>query len=598
MPVKHDIVNEIIERADIIDIINEYTRLTQKGKNYMGLCPFHREKTPSFSVSREKQLYHCFGCGASGNVITFIEKIENVDFQGAIKILADRLGIDIQEEDRPHSKEIEILYRINSIAGRYFYKNLYLREGKNAYTYLKNRGLNNDDIRRFGIGYSLPRWDGLLKYLKSLGYDEEIIEKAGLAIKGTKGYYDRFRGRVIFPIFNEEGMVAGFGGRVLDDSKPKYLNSPETIIYNKSRTLYGLNIARKSKEKSLIIVEGYMDCIALQKYGFLNTVASLGTSLTLPQARLLKKYADEVYICYDSDIAGQEATLRGLKILDKLNVRIKIVSLPEGKDPDEFIKLRGKDDFSELIENAIYYKEYLIMRLAQRYNLEDLEQKSRFVNDALRVIADVEDEIEVDNYIKMISGLAKVSINAVRTQYDKFVNRRSEVFKPKMYINGNNRDNRYMNENFQKDIDRLENAYINAEKIIIYNILRNNDLEPDIYEKINPDIFEDEFIKKVYKIIYLLYKNQEDINEKRILSELTEDDLSRFLDLMKGEYPINIDIEKFIEDFLTYKKMRVLEEALRESKTKGDSKTVMELQKQLIRYRLSLAERGYVYVRK
>lgn len=597
MSIKQNTVNEIIERVDIIDIINEYTRLTQKGKNYMGLCPFHREKTPSFSVSRDKQLYHCFGCGASGNVITFVEKIENVDFQAAIKILADRVGIDIEEKGDPHSKEMDLLFGINSVAGIYYYKNLYTKDGEKAYSYLKNRGLNDDDIKRFGLGYSLPKWDGIRRYLNSKGYDNDVIEKAGLIIKGKNGYYDRFRDRIIFPIFNQDGRVAGFGGRVLDDSKPKYLNSPETIIYNKRNILYGLNIAKKVRDRALIIVEGYMDCIALQKSGFLNTVATLGTSLTMSQARLLKKYADEVYICYDSDVAGQEATLRGLKILDKLNVRIRIISLPEGKDPDEFIKLKGKDAFSELIKDAVNYKEHLIMRMAHRYNLEDLGQRSQFVNGALKTIIDVKDEVELEGYVKLISSLSKVSINAVSAQYDRFVNKNLNIFKPEMYINGNSRDNRYMNVNFQKDIVRLSNAYINAEKIIIYNILKNIDSLSDIYEKINPDMFEDTFVKKVYNIIHTLYMKKDEINEMRILSELTEDEINKYYSLMSGEYPINIDINKFIDDFQIYKKMQMLEEALKESKVKGDSKTVMELQKQLIRYRQSLAEGGYFDVR-
>ncbi len=598
MSIDQDTINEVIERTDIVDIINEYTHMTQKGKNYMGLCPFHHEKSPSFSVSREKQLYHCFGCGASGNVITFVEKMENVDFPGAIKILADRAGIDIEEKDNPHSQEMDLLFKINSAAGLYFYKNLYTGQGRGAHAYLANRGLNDEDIKRFGIGYSLPSWDGLIRHLNAKGYGNEVIEKAGLIIKGKKGYYDRFRNRVIFPIFNREGRVAGFGGRVMDDSKPKYLNSPETMVYNKRKLLYGLNIAKKSRERSLIIVEGYMDCITLQRSGFLNSVASLGTSLTMSQARLLKRYANEVYICYDSDTAGQEATLRGLKILDNLSMRIKIISIPEGKDPDEFIKLNGSDAFSQLIDGAVNYREYLIMRAARKYDAEDIDQKSQFVNQAVKIIANLEDEVEVEGYIKLISSMSKVSINAVRAQYDKFVNSNSNILQPKMYITGNNRDNRYMNENFQKEIENSPNAYINAEKIIIYNILKKGEILPDIYDKIDPDMFEDEFIKRVYNIIHTLYKNKEEVNENRILSDLTGDDLGRFHDLMNGEYPINIDVNKFIEDFLTYKKMQTLERDLIESKTKNDSKTVMELQKKLIGYRQSLAERGYFYVRK
>jgi DnaB-helicase binding domain of primase./DnaB-like helicase N terminal domain./Toprim domain. len=341
-----------------------------------------------------------------------------------------------------------------------------------------------------------------------------------------------------------------------------------------------------------------MDCIALQKYGFLNTVASLGTSLTIQQARLLKRYTNDVCICYDSDLAGQEATLRGLKILDRLSMRVKIISLPEGKDPDEFLKINGSEGFYKLIESAVYYKEYLIRSLAKNYNVDDIEQKSRFVNEALKIIVDSNDAVEVENYISIISSLARISINAVRTQYNKYVNRDLEVFNSKMYINGNNRYNRYMNVNFQKDIDKISNAYINAEKIIVFNIINNKKLTPELYKKINPEMFEDKIIMKIYMIICELYKNKKDINEKDILSGLTGDEANYFMNLMKGEYPIDIDIEKFIEDFLTYKKMKVLEKALQESKMKDDNKTVMELQKQLIKCRLSLAERSNTYVRK
>ncbi len=599
MSIDHDKVNEVIERNDIVDVINEYTRITQKGKNYMGLCPFHREKTPSFSVSQEKQLYHCFGCGASGNIITFIEKMENVDFRGAVKILADRAGIDIEDKESPASRKRERLFKLNSAVGLYFYKTLYTKQGENARSYLKGRGLDDNAIKHYGIGYAPPGWDDLLKYLNLKGYDNETLEKAGLIIKGKKGYYDRFRHRVIFPIFNQYGRVAGFGGRVLDNSKPKYLNSPETVVYNKRNILYGLNLAKKSRKRSYIIVEGYMDCIALQKSGFLNTVASLGTSLTISQGRLLKRYANEAYICYDADIAGQEATLRGLKILDKLNMRIKIILIPEGKDPDEFIRSNGKEAFSSLIKNAEDYRKYLIMHLSQKYDCNDIKQRSQFVDEALKVISDLENEIEIEGYIKLVSGVSTASVDAVRAQYGRLVNSGSKNLHPKMYINGSNRDNKYMNGNFQKEIGGLSNAYINAEKVIIYNILNNTELLSDVCEEINPDMFEGKFTKKVYSIIFNLYKNKDEVSEDRILSELADDDLIKFRELMNGEYPIDIDINKYIEDFLTYKKMQILKRDLKKkSETKNDGKTVMKLQKQLIGYRQSLAERGYFYVRK
>eukprot|EP00831_Metopus_contortus_P025097 TRINITY_DN21722_c0_g1_i4.p1 TRINITY_DN21722_c0_g1~~TRINITY_DN21722_c0_g1_i4.p1 ORF type:complete len:470 (-),score=70.89 TRINITY_DN21722_c0_g1_i4:51-1460(-) len=354
LQIPQELIEKIKEQSDIVEIISEEVRLEKRGRNYIGLCPFHNDKNPSFTVSQDKQIYKCFSCGEAGNVLTFVMKYKKLNFLEAIKYLADKANIPLDvgsKENSIVSVKKQLIYKINVEAARYFFMNL--QKINHMKDYFFNRGIKEETIKRFGLGYSLDNWNNLLKFLKSKGYKDDIILQSGLVIKSEKkgNLYDRFRNRVMFPVFNVKGDVIGFGGRVLDDSKPKYLNSPETVVFKKGINLYGLNFAVKNnlKEDYIIIVEGYMDLIALHQAGITNVVASLGTALTINQARLLKRYVNKVIISYDADIAGQTATLRGLEILRNAGFDVKVLTVPEGKDPDEFVRNNGKEAFLRLI---------------------------------------------------------------------------------------------------------------------------------------------------------------------------------------------------------------------------------------------------------
>lgn len=360
--ISEDVIQRVKELNNIVDVVSETVRLKRAGRYYTGLCPFHHEKTPSFTVTPDKQIYKCFGCGEAGNVISFVMKTKNLSFLDAVQMLADRVNIDIKYKDNfnPAIEKNEKLYKINVESARYFFSNL--KKNKVAMNYLISRDITVKTINKFGLGYAVDSWDGLLKFLRSKGYSELDMLSAGLIIKSKKGsYYDRFRNRIIFPVFNYKGKVIGFGGRVLDNSKPKYLNSPETNVFKKGTNLYGLNFAIKNNtNRTFIIVEGYMDCISLHQHGISSTVASLGTALTANQAKLLKRYADKVIIAYDSDLAGEKATLRGLHILKEEGFDVRVLTIPEGKDPDEFIKIHSKEEFIQLMETSAGLIDYRI----------------------------------------------------------------------------------------------------------------------------------------------------------------------------------------------------------------------------------------------
>lgn len=414
MFIQEEVIEKIKEANDIVDVISESVPLKKSGKNYWGLCPFHQEKTPSFSVTRDKQLFKCFGCGEGGNVITFVMKSKNLPFNEAIKVLAEKANITLEqnEGDRIRQEKSQVYYKMHVDAARFFFRNLNNHKEIKAYVY--NRGITEKSIRSFGLGYALNSWDSLLKYLKSMKYSEEDILRAGLASKNEKGrVYDRFRNRLMFPVFDVRGRVIAFGARVIDDSMPKYLNSPETPIYHKGTHLYGLNFAKKnSEEKSLIIVEGYMDTIALSQAGIKNVVASLGTALTKIQARLLNRYAEEVYISYDADNAGQAATVRGLDILNEEGVKVKVVMIPKGKDPDDYIREEGMEKFRQLIDEAFPLIDYKILKAKDGLELKSEEGRIAYAKRVVQILNEL-DPIEKDVYVQKVSGDTGISEDAL-----------------------------------------------------------------------------------------------------------------------------------------------------------------------------------------
>ncbi|ACQ53706.1 DNA primase [Clostridium botulinum] len=489
--ISEDVVQKVIELNDIVDVISGDIKLKNSGRNYFGLCPFHHEKTPSFSVSQDKQIYKCFGCGEAGNVVTYVMKTKNVAFPEAIKILAERVNIDIEEDKKENTNNPkDKIYKINVDAARYFFNNLIIN--KNAINYFLNRGVTKSIIKRFGLGYSKDSWDGLLRHLKTKGYTELDMLSAGLIIKSKNGsYYDRFRNRVMFPVFDYRGKVIGFGGRVLNNAKPKYLNSPETMVFKKGINLYGLNYAvKENKDRVLIIVEGYMDCITLHQYGIKNSVASLGTALTTNQARLLKRYADKVIISYDSDTAGQLATQRGLEILKDVGLGVEILTVPDGKDPDQFVKAHGKESYLKLVKEALPLIEYKIKISKQDLNIGDKRQAIQYIDRYIKIIEDL-DPVEKDMYIRRLSEETNIEI---QTLYDQLNKKNQNSRKNGKEVN--------MLEAFGQKL-YLEPAYIRAERFILQLMFNYN----NIYEYIKNSINEQDIIEETHKAIYKYIKD-------------------------------------------------------------------------------------------
>lgn len=403
-----EVIEEVRMRNDIVDVISGYVKLQRKGSNYFGLCPFHNEKSPSFSVSPGKQMYYCFGCGAGGNVITFIMEYENYSFTEALNLLAERAGVALpKQEYSPEARAQEDLKKnlleINKLAANYFYYQLKHPQGKAGYDYLKNRQLTDDTIRHFGLGFANKTSDDLYRFLKDKGYPDSLLKETGLVTIEERGAHDKFWNRVMFPILDVNNRVIGFGGRVMGDGTPKYLNSPETRLFDKSRNLFGLNYARTSREKYMLICEGYMDVIAMHQAGFTNSVASLGTAFTSQHASLLKRYTDQVVLTYDSDRAGVKAALRAIPILKDVGMSVKVLNMRPYKDPDEFIKNLGADAFRQRIEEAKNSFLFEIDVLKGQYDMEDPEQKTRFYQETARKLLEFPEALERDNYIQAVS---------------------------------------------------------------------------------------------------------------------------------------------------------------------------------------------------
>lgn len=420
-----DLVEEVRMKNDIVDVISGYVKLQKKGSSYFGLCPFHNEKSPSFSVSPSKQMYYCFGCGAGGNVFTFIMEYENYSFPEALKMLADRVGVplpeaEVNEEMKKQQNLRSSILDVNKMAAKYFYYQLRSENGAQAMKYLKDRALSDDTIHRFGLGFSNKYSNDLYKYLKSKGISDELLAQSGLMnVDEKRGMYDKFWNRVIFPIMDVNGKVIGFGGRVMGEGKPKYLNSPETKVFDKSRNLYGLHIARSARKKNILVCEGYMDVISMHQAGFTNAVASLGTALTSQHASLLRRYTEEVILTYDSDEAGVRAALRAIPLLKEAGVSAKVLSMKPYKDPDEFIKAEGAEAFQERIDNAQNSFLFEIDVLQKQYDMKDPQSKTLFYEETAKKLMAFETEIERENYIEAVASRYGVGFDNLR----KLVNR-------------------------------------------------------------------------------------------------------------------------------------------------------------------------------
>ena len=542
MPIPEHIIEKVKEENDIVDVISDVVRLKRTGKNYSGLCPFHHEKTPSFSVSQDKQIFKCFGCGETGNVISFVMKNKSMTFPEAVGYLADRANITLEFEDKKLSviqKKKENIYKINRIMGRYYYSNLL--KNKIAMEYFLRRGINENILRKFGLGYSLEGWKNSVNYLKKLGISENLMLETGFVVKSEKGRrYDRFRNRVMFPVFDHNGKVIGFGGRVLDDSKPKYLNSPETILFQKGTNLYGLNFAVKAglPNKEIIIVEGYMDCISLHQCGITNSVASLGTALTEKQSRLLKRYVDKVIIAYDADVAGQMATLRGLDILREAGLEVAVLNIPMGKDPDEFIRANGKDAFLTLIKNSESLMDYKLRRAKEGLNFnnfKDVDIYSQRLVDIFKFL----DPLERSIYIKKVSEDTKFSEQALID----LLNRNLKI----------DYKNEYKMNNIKEYGTKLniEPIYIKWERNML-KLLCKEKWHVDIRNTLTKDDFIDEEHKEIMDLILdtLNDTDFENLNKKIEIKCENPNLLKEWLNIRELEFSDNFsDIDIFIKDY-------------------------------------------------
>lgn len=552
-----ELIDEIRNKNDIVDVISQYVTLKRSGRNFFGLCPFHKEKSPSFSVSPDKQIFHCFGCGVGGNVFHFLQKIENISFLEALESLANQAGINLPTLDNAVDDKLIRLkskvYKINEIAANFYHERLYKPESKQAQDYIKKRKLDNKTLKSFLIGYS-GNFNELYMELKRHGFTEEEILASCLVNKNENGkYIDRFRRRLMFPIQDTRNRIIAFGGRVLDDSKPKYINSPENIVYHKGRHLFGLNIAKKEEIKKIIIVEGYMDAISLHQRGIHNAVASLGTALTEQQGRLLRKSSEQIIIGYDADGAGQAATLRGLEILQNLGCDIRILQIYGAKDPDEFVTKYGPERFQKCVDNAISLVEYKIKMLKQKLNLENTNDKIKFLNEIAKVLAKVTNNIEREVYIEKISSDYHISKEAIYSEINKL------LYKKKDNLKTIETASRVVIK--KKEDEEIDEAVKKRESLLIYLLLQYpNQSYLKISNEISPNELKIEINKKILSKLYeeLQKGNSNTNNATDWFSD--EETINYLTGIMAYDFEIT-ELNKCIDDILyTYRKEKMISE--------------------------------------
>ena len=495
-------IQQLVGLCEIEDVVSSYVTIRRAGRNPKGLCPFHSEKTPSFVLYPDNQSFYCFGCGAGGDVVTFVRRIENLDYIEAVKLLAQRAGIPMPEDgyDDSFAKLKTRILEINRELARFYHAHLISPAGKKGLDYLRERGLSDRTIRRFGLGYAPEDWDAAIRHLREKGFRLEELAAATVAVKSARGsYYDQFRGRVIFPIIDIRGNVVAFGGRLLDGRGPKYLNSPDTPVFKKSRNLFALNFAKSSKEPALILAEGYMDVVALHQAGFTNAVATLGTSLTTEQARMICQYAQEVVVAYDADGAGQKATNRAINLFGEIGGRVRVLKVHDAKDPDEFIKKFGATRFRLLLEGAGSAMDFEIGRLRQKYDLEASDGKVAFLKEFVRFMADIKNPIERDVYVTRTAEELRVSKEPLTAQIDYIIRQRAKNAEKKQAG-----DLSVFASDPKKGRDPQREAHLKealAEERLIGILLKNPDYHRFILERIGPQDFLTDFNREIFQVI-------------------------------------------------------------------------------------------------
>ena len=580
-----EIIEEVRNQNDIVDVISEYVKLQKKGANYFGLCPFHNEKSPSFSVSPGKQMYYCFGCGEGGNVISFVMKYENYSFIEAVQMLASRAGIELpqvtrsKEEKENADKRSQIL-TINTLAAKFYYYMLKSEKGAFAYHYLRGRELSDNTITGFGLGYSDKYSDSLYKYMKSKGYKDDILKETGLFTFEEKGVHDKFWNRVMFPIMDVNNKVIAFGGRVMGDGKPKYLNSPETKVFDKSRNLYGLNIARTSRKDYLLICEGYMDVISLHQAGFNNAVAALGTSFTSGHASLIKRYAKEVVLTFDSDGAGIKAALRAIPILREAGLSIKVLSMKPYKDPDEFIKALGPEAYEERIEKATNYFIFQVGTLMNEYNLDDPSEKTEFHNKVADMLLEFEDEIERNNYLESVCRTFNIPLDGLRQLVKK---------KGLNYIGKKQREEK---ETIKSGNKEKEEAVVLAQQILLTWLIEEKNIFEFVAKYVSPSDFSDDFYKRVAGIFWAQMEENE-ANPAKIIDNFQDEDEHKKVAALFNSPLINQNLtmqekEKAVNDAVILIKKKSLDDRAKNATDISEMQNIIQAKAQLGKIHITL----------
>lgn len=579
-----ELIDEIISRADIVNIIDAYVPLKKRGVNYIGLCPFHKEKTPSFTVSKEKQIFKCFGCGQGGSIIQFISKIENLDFRDTLEFLSEKTNIDLSRYQIKRNSNLnnktkdlkETIFNINNEAAKYFHQalieQLENKKSKIAH-YIKERGLDYKIITRFGLGYGSKKSETLSTYLLKRGYDKESILESGVVSKNIKGnVYESFSERLIFPIFDVRNRVIAFGGRVLNNSLPKYVNSPENIVYYKGKNLYGLNIAKNNNLDKLIIVEGYMDTLALQKNNITNVVATLGTALTENQAKLIKKYTDTTILAYDQDDAGKLATLRAIDILNKEGLKIKVLCLDfvDVKDPDEYINKYGLEKFNACIDKSKSHIEYKIDLLEERLDNTNFDSKLEFLTKTAKILSEIENTIEQDMYLDLISSKHKINREVLSAEIIKKTNKEKD--------NNLNNNQYVIKKKLHGNLRKQQEQYI-----IALMILNDKKIYKEIIDNFTENDFENDELKQLYCDIKNIYVS-EDMNKINIISKFNNEEKLKVITDIMSINMFEFDKEKLLIDMVnTFRKYRYTkrrEEILQKIKSKitKDEKKILEVE--------------------
>ncbi len=586
-----ELIEEIRTNNDIVDVISKYVTLKRSGRNFFGLCPFHKEKSPSFAVSPDKQIFHCFGCGAGGNVIHFISKIEGLDFKDTLELLANRANIELptleNSEDDKTARLKSKVYEINKIAAEFYHENLYKPTSKMAQEYIKKRKLDNRTLKTFLIGYA-GNFNELYLLLKQKGFTEEEMLASSL-VKRTDngGYMDSFRKRLMFPIQDVRERVIAFGGRVLDDSKPKYINSPENIVYSKGRNLFGLNVAKKHDTKRIIIVEGYMDAISLYQRGITNVVASLGTAMTESQGRLLRRHSEQVILGYDADGAGQAAILRGMEILQNLGCDIRVLQIEGAKDPDEYVLKYGPERFQRCVDNSISLVEFKVKVLLKELNIENTNDKIKFLNEIAKILSKITNQIEREIYVDKIAREYKISKEAIYAEINKLIykdNQGSKKLEKKVITM----------ELKEESKTNISESTLKKEKLVIYLLINEYSKS---YEKIAKLItlndIQDETNRQILKKMYEEFQKG-NINTNQIVDWFQDENIiSRITEIMAEDFEIT-DVNKAIDDLINvYEKQKLVNrrnEILKQLDTEKNVENMKELEKELNDIILKLAK--------